>query len=363
MFKRTWKNHTTPQDTGLSSTDASCGSRNTTVRWGRTDVRGLRGSSQIQFDNTGHALINGQAMMPGTMETLADGGHAQLSQNGKTLTIMTGEGYTVIQEAKGSEMDIQAKSSSRGVAGDGRMPGGLLGQAFDGDKIARNSGGPQGEGAIGGSVQDYEVPGGVFGSVIPSLQRGVSQETLARIGQIFSNASITPPLTLPDTNPITGNPVDWNQSLSEQTLDFMISQTNRQAMMKQSSESNQVSDKLLQTLLIALRTGNIDLAMLLFSSLESREASGLTRALTQKLLEAQQNRRQLTGQLTSQDKNAQNKTAQVQANVQEVNDTIQLLTTFIRDVNDQKNRTMEFANNFLSGEHQTTMSIVRGMRA
>jgi hypothetical protein len=133
-------------------------------------------------------------------------------------------------------------------------------------------------------------------------------------------------------------------------------------MLQQTSDRNQESDKLLETLLSALQTGNIDLAMLLFSSLESRDASKLTQVLTQKLLDAQQQRRQLTGQLTSQDKDSQNKTAQVQADVQEVNDTIQLLTTFIRDVNDQKNRTMEFANNFLSDEQQTTMSIVRGMR-
>ena len=238
-----------------------------------------------------------------------------------------------------------------------------MGQTFDVDKDLRNSNGRQGEGAIAGRVQDYEVPGGIFGGIIPALQQGASPETLARIGQIFSNAGITPPLTLPNTNPMTGTPVDWNQSVTDQTLDFMIGQTNRQAMMQQTTDSSRESDKLLQTLLNALRMGNIDLAMLLFSSLESRESSQLTRTLTQKLLEAQQNRRQLTGQLTSQDKNAQNKTAQVQANVQEVNDTIQQLTTFIRDVNDQKNRTMEFANNFLGGEHQTTMSIVRGMRA
>jgi len=351
-------------DTGLQLNGRFDGAPGQTTVVGQTGLTltGLRGSSQIQFDKQGQALLDQRAMRAGMMETLADGGHAHLSQNGKTLTIMSGEGYTITQEAKGHEMEIRVKSPNEGVASDARMPGGLLGQTFDADKSARNSREKQGEGAIAGTVRDYEVAG-VFGTVSPLLQRGAAPETVTRVGQLFQNAGATPPLTLPHLNPVTGVPVDWNQSVTDQTLDFMIGQGNRQTIFRQVADSNHKGDKLLQMLLAALQTGNIDLAMLLFSSVESREATQLTKALTQKLLEAQENRRRLTGQLTSQDKNAQNQTAQVQANVQEVNDTIQLLTTFIKDVNEQKNRTTEFASNFLNGEHQTTMSIVRGMKS
>jgi hypothetical protein len=155
---------------------------------------------------------------------------------------------------------------------------------------------------------------------------------------------------------------DENISVVDEMVNFMIGQTNRQTTFKQIDETQRKSDKCLRLLLTALQTGHIDLAMLLFSSLESREATEMTKVLTQKLVEAQENRRKLTGQMASNDKDSQKNLAQTQASVQEVNDTIQMLTTFIRDVNDQKNRTMEFANNFLSNENQTTMSIVRGMK-
>jgi hypothetical protein len=325
-------------------------------------LTGPRGSSQVQFSKNGTVLINGQSMQPGSMETLGDGGHAYLTEDGKNLTIKTAEGYTIIQKLQGNRIDIDVKSPMGGVATEGRMPGGLLGQTFDTDNIARNSQGKQGEGAIEGNVKDYEVPNGVLGEINPAIQQGVRPEVMSMIGQIFNNSGLTPPEVLPTTNPSTGAPIDWNQSINDQTLDFMMGQTLRQGMMQQIGETNQKNDKLLNLLMAALQMGNIDLAMLLFSSLESREASEMTKGLTQKLVDAQQKRRDLTAQMTSQDKNAQNNLAQVQAGVQEVNDTITLLTSFIKDINDQKNRTMEFSNNFLTNEHQTTMSIVRGMR-
>jgi|GEM_PF-6251022 len=201
-----------------------------------------------------------------------------------------------------------------------------------------------------------------------SLQGGGAEKVLIRttpilpsVRKIFVYAGLTPPEALPIQNPVTGTPADWSTT-TDAIVNFMIDQTNRQMSLKQTNEAQHQNEKLLHLLLIALRIGNIDLAMLLFSALESRQATEMTKILTQKLVEAQENRRTLTGQMAGNDKDSQKNLAKTQAGVQEVNDQISLLTSFIRDVNEQKNRTLEFANNFLINEHQTTMSIVRGMK-
>src|SRR4030095_719920 len=197
------------------------------------------------------------------------------------------------------------------------------------------------------------------GGSVPVFIR--SSPLLSPVQKIFIDAGLTPPDALPTQNPITGTPADWSTT-TDPIVDFMIDQANRQVSRKQIDDTERQNEKILHLLMVALQMGNIDLAMLLFATLESRQATEMTKVLTQKLVEAQENRRKLTGQMAGNDKEAQKNLAKTQANVQEVNDQISLLTSFIRDVSEQKNRTLEFANNFLINEHQTAMSIVRGMK-
>lgn len=146
---------------------------------------------------------------------------------------------------------------------------------------------------------------------------------------------------------------------------FMLEELNRLQTNQQASDTHRKTDALIQMMMLALQSGNINLAMLIFSSLETSQANEITKTLGQKLLQVQNERRQLTSnlaQIQGQKENNQAQMTQIQSNLQEVNDTLQMLTTFIKDIQDQKNRTVEFANNFLNSEHQTTMSVVRGMR-
>ncbi|MBL7686081.1 MAG: hypothetical protein JNK65_08630 [Deltaproteobacteria bacterium] len=359
-------------DTGVALNGRFDGAGNGTTVVGETGLTlyGMGGSSQLQFNKAGIATLNGSPLNPGSMETLADGGHAHLSEDGKTLTIKTAEGYTITQKAKGGEMDIRVKSPAHGVAMDGKMPGGLLGQTFDADKMARNSSGKQGEGAIAGVVQNYEVNGGVFGGVPSSIQQGIPQAGFQQLTQLFQNVGLQAPTQLPNYNPVYGNPIDWNQVLNAQSMDFFLKQTDRQQMMNSFQDSQRKTEKLTQLLQMLLQSGNIDLAMLLIAQIETKEAQSMVGTMTQKLQEAQAARRNLSQQMGSvQGQNGQqggqNPQAQLQnlqVQMQDTNDTIQMLTTMIKDINDQKNRTIEFANNFLGAEHQTTMSIVRGMK-
>jgi hypothetical protein len=119
-------------------------------------------SSRIAFSKDGSAEIDGEAMVAGQDYTLADGGTARL-EDGK-LTVTTAEGYTIEQAAKGGDekyINIDVYTGENGVGND-QLPGGLLGQSFDADDVARSGNlghGAQGEGAIDGVVQDYEMNG------------------------------------------------------------------------------------------------------------------------------------------------------------------------------------------------------------
>lgn len=155
------------------------------------------------------------------------------------------------------------------------------------------------------------------------------------------------------------------QDLNEQTFDYILRQNARNENSQKMQESLDKNKKLENLMLWLLQSGNIDLAMLLFAQLESNDAQKMVSALTQQLQQVQAKRRELSaqmGQVQQGQQNSQSQLSNVQLGLQEVNDTLQMLTTLIKDVNDQKNRTIEFANNFLNSEHQTTMSLVRGMR-
>lgn len=121
-------------------------------------VTGQDGSrSDINFKQDGTATINGQPMEQGRVYDLADGGTAKL--DGNTLAVTTAEGYTIQQQAiDNRNIDTDVYTGENGV-GNGQDPGGLLGQSFDADDVARNGSGEQGEGAIDGVVQDYETDG------------------------------------------------------------------------------------------------------------------------------------------------------------------------------------------------------------
>lgn len=116
------------------------------------------GSSVVGFQADGTATLDGEKMEPGKLYSLADGGTAKLE--GNILTTITAEGYTVKQTSNGSGdrafINVDVNTGANGV-GNGQNPGGLLGHTFDADDAARNGTGSQGEGAIDGNVQDYEV--------------------------------------------------------------------------------------------------------------------------------------------------------------------------------------------------------------
>lgn len=164
----------------------------------------------------------------------------------------------------------------------------------------------------------------------------------------------------PESNPLTLQRIDWSQEIQQSTLDDLSRSSARQAKCEALSQ-NAKTNRLTQLLFLALRSGNISLAMLLFSHLEASTANDVTRCLMEKLQKMQDNKRKLAQDIQNQKDDAQgSKNLQkIKFEMEQVNDDISVLQTFIKDVAQNKQSALEMANAFLSKEHETTMAIVR----
>ncbi len=253
--------------------------------------------------------VNGQSIENGQTVVLADGGSLVMADDGKSVKFLTAEGYqnTVIFQGAGENtyLDYAIRSGAEGVASDGRLPKGLLGHTFDADTLTRNGrtgAGAQGEGAIDGVSADYEV-----GAI--------------QIQHL------------------------WNQTLVDQTL-----------------ASSQKTKKLERLLQLALAGGNLDLAMLLLSGLETSQANEVAAGLMGQIRNLQDQRKQIANQMGQLGRDAD--PAQLQSlnlKAGDVSTEIGLLQTFLQDVAAQKNEAQAMASNFLKSQHDTAMGIIRNI--
>ncbi len=355
-------------DTGLTLNGkfVSAGKNKTVISETGFTLSGLQGCTKLSVHSRPKAqvLLNGRPMEPGESASTADGESIQLSADGKKLTVKTKEGYTVEQEiknpGKNGELEIRIQTSSQGVARDGRLPGGLLGQTFDANKRARNSKDPQGKGAIEGSFGDYEVVGGIFGD--PSPKIAPHAENLPGLYRFMEELEIPlqPNLRFPSTNPLTLETISWREELRQTNLDSLLRESQRQAK-QEVHTSNAALNRLTFLFLMAIRSGNINLAMMIFSHLEAKQANELTRSLMNKMQQLQEKKRQLSGQLLQVTDDAQGakSTQMFKTEIEAVNDDISVLQTFIKEVAQNKNQAIELANAFIQQENQTTSYIIR----
>jgi hypothetical protein len=102
------------------------------------------GHDQVEIDDSGELLINGQTKNDGTYTV--DGNIVK--KQGNDVSVQTSEYKIDANIKKGSNIDLGFSSSN--VMSDGVDPHGLWGQTVDGDGIARN--GDTGSGAQGGGA-------------------------------------------------------------------------------------------------------------------------------------------------------------------------------------------------------------------
>ncbi len=165
----------------------------------------------------------------------------------------------------------------------------------------------------------------------------------------------------PEKNPLTATPINWEKEIRDSNLQTMQRESTRKAKEKVYSQ-NAKTNRLIHLMLIAIQSGNISLAMMLFSHLEAQSANELTKALMEKVHSLQDHKRELTRQLQSQKNDAEGSKAmqKIKTDIEQANDDISVLQTFIRDVAQNKQYAIELANAFIQKEHETTMAVVRG---
>jgi hypothetical protein len=165
---------------------------------------------------------------------------------------------------------------------------------------------------------------------------------------------------LPETNPLTLQKVNWEEEISQNNLKTLSRESQRQATLQTLSDDAKIN-RLTHLVMLALQSGNVSLAMLLFSHLESTSANQLTKSLMEKVQSLQQHKRDLAKKIQDQPNDAEgSKNIQaLQNEMQDANDDISVLQTFIRDVAQNKQASVELANAFISKEYETTMAVVR----
>ncbi len=216
--------------------------------------------------------------------------------------------------------------------------------------------------AVAGTVAWQEGPaegfrsGSLRESSLPSAAEREGFEAFLREIEFTGRAG----WRFPKTNPLTLQPVDWSQEIRQDTLQGLSRASARQAKSEALSQNAKVN-RLTHLLFLALRSGNVSLAMLLFSHLEAATANEITRSLMEKVQKMQDNKRKLAQDIQNQKDDAEgSKNLQrIKLEMEQVNDDISVLQTFIRDVAQNKQASLELANAFISKEHETTMAIVR----
>lgn len=312
----------------------------------------------------GLVSVNGAPVNAGESVRLADGGSLSVSKDGKTVTMTTQEGYqntiTLQVGGGGTYLDYFLRSGGQGVAKEGRMPGGLVGHTFDADPTARNGKtgeGAQGEGAIDGVYTDYEVPGGLLGRPQPQVMKAGAYPDIRIMDPAYENYFGLPVGTSTSMVPEDQIQEMWNQI----NADSMNQQRNHTLLQNTASDGGRIK-KMEMLLTLALQGGNIDLAMLLLSGLETAKVNQLSGALMMKIKDLQTKRKGLVEQMARpENKDNQGEIQKLNNQAGDVSTEISMLQTFIQDLMAQKSEAQQMSSNILKTRHDTAQAIVRNM--
>src|SRR3989338_240227 len=113
----------------------------------------------------------------------------------------------------------------------------------------------------------------------------------------------------------------------------------------------------------ALMGGNIELAVLFFSMLETKQANKVSTMLLMRIQSLTQQRQNLSTQMNEIKEDAKG-ASQLQSLVTQSNNVgteIAMLQTFLQDVTSSKRNDQQFASNFIKQSHETSQAIIRNI--
>lgn len=181
-----------------------------------------------------------------------------------------------------------------------------------------------------------------------------------------SAAEIAPPPTAAnqrgslDDSMLTSDEI---KSMWDQVIRDSSNQNTLQSSREDALRQEEKIKKLELLLKLALSSGNIELAMLLLSSLDTTQSNQISKNLMMNMQSLQDKRKAISNQMATLGGDTQS-APQVQKlnnDITEINTEISLLQTLLQDVNSHKRETQELASNFLKSRHDTSQAIIRNM--
>ncbi len=298
---------------------------------------------------------NGRRLAPGQSTRLADGGTLHLGRSGRHAYIRSQEGYRTAITIQGnglqSSLKLRISASSFGVKQDEIAPKGLLGNTFDRGSQAIQQ--------IAGSALDYETAG-LFSRPRTQLNPHPLLKVNKHIGAVYQHYfKLKPQMRFSELER------GQVKNLWEQTMNKMTIQNMTQSSWNQQRQLQTQDRKVELLLMAALNSGNMDLAVLMLSGLETRSANKLTQNLVKQIHQLQQQRQQLSAQM-SQTGSGDNATSASQlqsltTKASNIGTEISLLQTFLQDAMSSKRNTQEFASNWIRQSHETSRSIIQNI--
>ena len=124
------------------------------------------------------------------------------------------------------------------------------------------------------------------------------------------------------------------------------------------------SEEIAKMLEAALENGNIELAVLLLSGLETKKVAALATSLMDRIKNLQAQREDITKQLGNM--GGDSKEGAQQANTLsmkagDIGSDINMLQNFLQEALNRKNESQQFASNYVKSEHDLKMSIIHNM--
>lgn len=152
------------------------------------------------------------------------------------------------------------------------------------------------------------------------------------------------------------------QGMWNRVLDESLRQGANRIGQNAAASQSQKTKKLEKILEMALKSSNIDLAMLLISGLETRRANEVAAGLMDSMRSLQEQRKALADQIGQLGKDGDpSKIQQLNMKAGDLGTEIGMIQTFLQDVMAQKSEAQTMASNFLKSRHETAMGIIRNM--
>ncbi len=155
--------------------------------------------------------------------------------------------------------------------------------------------------------------------------------------------------------------IDLSGDLSVDLLGWDRENRARQSALDRVSTQNLKADRLLQLIEFAVKSGNIEMAMLLFSGSESRAANEMARTVVEKMQELREARRAVSAEMAQMPagEKGSRAIAQLQQRIQDIDTDMGVYQSIVKDVMQQKESAVELASTVMTMSHNTAMSVLR----